>query len=192
MKTQCPSCKAVQEIPKEYSGRSITCTRCGESFIAEKFIPLGGFSSQMPTFKLTGIGRETNRKRVRIYKACNLEEAVKMASRDGTIVDMSQTEIIPEIPATENQIRFAKELGLVFPENISKKAMTELLDNALKQKRYQRIDTKLPPTERQLEFMQEKGIDVPYNITRRELSDIIDKVIDEENEAALEIDEEID
>ncbi len=37
MKTQCPNCKAVQDVPAEYIGKDVTCRRCNELFVAEKF-----------------------------------------------------------------------------------------------------------------------------------------------------------
>lgn len=37
MKTQCPRCKSVHEIPPEYRGTEIKCTTCKESFPAVKF-----------------------------------------------------------------------------------------------------------------------------------------------------------
>ena len=40
MKTQCPKCKAVQQIPDHYSGKSIKCKKCSENFIAIEYEPL--------------------------------------------------------------------------------------------------------------------------------------------------------
>jgi hypothetical protein len=134
----------------------------------------------MTRFRLTGFGRETNRKRVKIYEVENLDEAIIKASKNGTIVDMSQIEILPDIPATEKQIRFAHELGLKFSENISKKNLSLLLTEALTKSKYINIYNNLPPTDGQIELLKEKGIKIPWFSTRRQLSELIDKVIDKE------------
>ena len=39
MKTQCPNCKAEQDIPKEYEGLNIKCLSCKSSFLAKEFTP---------------------------------------------------------------------------------------------------------------------------------------------------------
>ena len=140
----------------------------------------------MPRFQLTGIGRETLRKRVKIYDADDLEHALQLASNAGTIVEVNKTKILPDPSATEKQIRYATELGLRFPNSISKKDMIDLLSNALKQKRYQRIDAKLPPTEAQILLVEEKGFSVPRGITRKKLSEWIDQIIEDEYQEKLE------
>jgi hypothetical protein len=134
----------------------------------------------MPRFRLTGFGRDTKRNRTHIYRAANLEEALKKASQDGTIVDMSNIVEIPDEPATENQKRYAKELGISYPPDITESDMYMLLSQVLKDDKYQDIDASLPPTEKQIAFMKEKKKEIPANITRRELSKIIDKILEQE------------
>lgn len=37
MNTQCPKCKKVFALPKEYKGQQIKCPRCKETFVPQKF-----------------------------------------------------------------------------------------------------------------------------------------------------------
>lgn len=87
----------------------------------------------MPRFQITGIGRDTGRNRNKIYKADNIDLAIEKASKDGTIVDTSLTQILPDEPATEAQIRAGNNMKLVFRRNISKDDMSLLLSSALEQ-----------------------------------------------------------
>lgn len=59
----------------------------------------------MPAYKITGIGRETDRKRIRVYEVDTEEAAFEKAFKDGTIVDVSATEIVLGKPPSENQLR---------------------------------------------------------------------------------------
>ena len=140
----------------------------------------------MPRFQLTGVGRKTLRKRVRVYEADDLEHALQLAFNDETIVEVAQTKILPDIPASENQVRYATELGLQFPKTISKKEMSNLLSDALKQEHYQRINAQLPPTEAQIELVKEKGFSVPTGITRRKMVAWIDQIIEDEYQENFE------
>ena len=38
MKTKCPQCNYVFELPAAYENKKIKCTRCKESFVSEKFV----------------------------------------------------------------------------------------------------------------------------------------------------------
>ncbi len=39
MKTQCPNCKAEQDIPEEYEGRNLKCLSCKTPFLAKEYVP---------------------------------------------------------------------------------------------------------------------------------------------------------
>ncbi len=134
----------------------------------------------MPKYRFNGFGRVTGRKRCRTYVADTVEEAIQKACEDETVVDPHSVEISPEEPATERQLRFARELGLLFKADISKRKMRQLLDTALGLEWMRRIDENLPPTEAQLEFALELGIRVGPGIKRRQLTKMISEVIDDD------------
>ena len=79
----------------------------------------------MPSFEVTGRGRETSRKRKRIYAAYDEAEARQIAEADGTIVEGIQ--ILPDEPATEAQLSYARDLGISIPENPTKDELRDLL-----------------------------------------------------------------
>jgi hypothetical protein len=85
----------------------------------------------MPRYEIVGFGRETGRKRVRIYEAKNKEDVIMMAASEGTIVDMSKIRILPESPATERQLEYAKNLGIKIPKKATKSEMTKLISQAV-------------------------------------------------------------
>jgi hypothetical protein len=87
----------------------------------------------MPRYEVVGFGRETGRKRVRIYEAKNIEDVVMMAASEGTIVDMSKIRILPESPATEQQLEYAKNLGIKIPKNATKRELTKLISQAVEE-----------------------------------------------------------
>jgi hypothetical protein len=87
----------------------------------------------MPRYEVVGFGRETGRKRVRIYEAKNKEDVIMMAASEGTIVDMSKIRILPESPATEQQLEYAKNLGIKIPKNATKRELTKLISQAVEE-----------------------------------------------------------
>jgi len=40
MKTQCPNCKAVQDVPEHYAHKEIKCLKCQKGFIAAEYKPI--------------------------------------------------------------------------------------------------------------------------------------------------------
>lgn len=79
----------------------------------------------MPYFKISGMGKESNRKRTKRYKAKDETAAKLMAETEGTIVEAIEYEK-PE-PATDRQINYAKDLGLSFPPDININEMSNLI-----------------------------------------------------------------
>ena len=51
MKTQCPHCKTISNVPDEYQGREAKCLKCKKTFIIDRYVPkkaqpaAGSFSS---------------------------------------------------------------------------------------------------------------------------------------------------
>ena len=98
----------------------------------------------MPYFEIVGYARGTGRKRVRSYHAKNQEDAILMASADGTIVQMDKIRQLPEAPpepATAAQISYAKDLGIKFSPDVSKAEMTGLISRAVEEKENQENHT---------------------------------------------------
>lgn len=120
----------------------------------------------MPRFEVVGLGRETGRKRVRIYEARNEDEAIMMAASDGTIVEKNKIFILPEIPPTESQINYAKDLGIKLKKNMSRKELSELIHKAEEE------DWPRKKTIRRAQILK---IDIPENITDDDLEDLIDE-----------------
>ena len=81
----------------------------------------------MPRFKVVGIEESKGKKRTRHYSALTSADAIKMSENDGLKDCSAKQEDDP--PATENQIRFASDLGIQFPEGISKYEISDLITN---------------------------------------------------------------
>jgi len=79
----------------------------------------------MPDFEVRGIGRETRRRRKRVYRACDEGEARQMAEADGMVVERIQ--MLPDEPATEAQLSYAIDLGLSVPDNATKDELRDIL-----------------------------------------------------------------
>lgn len=79
----------------------------------------------MPDFEARGIGRETRRRRKRVYRAYDEGEARQMAEADGIVVGRIQ--MLPDEPATESQLSYARDLGLSIPENATKDELRDML-----------------------------------------------------------------
>ena len=120
----------------------------------------------MPRYQITGIGRETNRKRVRVYEANNQEDAFEKASKDGTIVDVDATKVLPDLPPTEGQLYHAKQLGINCPKGITKSELSSLIDEANKR-----------ATPRQLRLASELRLKPPPNLTKEEMSNFLDEAM---------------
>jgi hypothetical protein len=132
----------------------------------------------MPKFKIFGFSKLTGRHTRRTYSADSKEQAFEQAFNDQIIVDVDATQIIPDKPATDKQLRFAGELGVVIPAGASSKQASEILTQALTDPQIQHKDDSLPPTEAQLEMAKELRIKNAKYMTRRRLSYEIDRTIE--------------
>jgi len=61
----------------------------------------------MPRFEVVGIGRETGRKRKKVYTDLNKESAIFSAAADGIIVEVAKIRQLPELLATDEQKKYA-------------------------------------------------------------------------------------
>ncbi len=86
----------------------------------------------MPKFQIRGHGKETGRKRSRIFYASSEAKARELAAADLTIVD--QIEKLPEDPPpepTERQLAYASDLGIVIPDDADRDDISDLISHKL-------------------------------------------------------------
>lgn len=82
----------------------------------------------MPEYEVYGLGRETGRKRRRVYNAPDEDSAINKASADGTVVERIERLPDPQPAlATERQIAYADSLGLVYPPDITLAEMSHMI-----------------------------------------------------------------
>ncbi len=117
----------------------------------------------MPNYSIEGKGKDTGRKRRRIYLAANESEARRLAEEDGTLVE-SISELPPE-PPTERQLEYAKDLGINIPSDATKASISDLI--SLK------VEKDKPSTARHRAFAEQYGIDVTKYIGKKALFDRI-------------------
>jgi len=132
----------------------------------------------MPTYKMTGYGRETDRKRTRVYEAVDKEEAYDLAFEFGLIVDVELTEVIADIPPTDNQLKLIEELRLNPLKKLTKTGISKFIDKALEDDRIKERYHSLPATKKQLDYAKKLGIKKLEGVTRGEISDLIDKAME--------------
>ncbi|HXK29887.1 MAG TPA: hypothetical protein VJ646_16705 [Candidatus Binatia bacterium] len=83
----------------------------------------------MPTFRVTGRGRDTGRKRQQQYVAADEARAKDLAEAEGTSVE--SIERLPDAPPTERQLAYAKDLGISVPVDASIEDVSDLIDARL-------------------------------------------------------------
>nr|BAJ06900.1 hypothetical protein [uncultured bacterium] len=113
----------------------------------------------MPSYEIHEKGKDTGRKRHRVYSAPTEEDATKLAEADGTSVE-AVSEIPPE-PPTERQISYARDLAISVPSNATKDDLSDLI--SLK------IDRDKPATERHKAFGRSYGLDFTNYIGKKAL-----------------------
>ena len=113
----------------------------------------------MPVYEIQGKGTKTGRNRRRTYEARNEIEARRMAEADGTSVE----EIIerpPEGP-TENQLSYARDLGVTIPDGVTKEELSDLI--AVK------VERDKPATERHKQFASIYGVEFTSYVGKKSL-----------------------
>lgn len=113
----------------------------------------------MPDYEIKGKGKDTGRKRKRIYSAANEQEARELATSDGTLVE--EVNELPPEPPTERQLDYAKDLGITIPANATKDDLSDLI--SLK------VDRDKPATERQKNFARTYGVEITKYIGKKAL-----------------------
>jgi hypothetical protein len=117
----------------------------------------------MPNYEIKGKGKDSGRKRTRIYSATNEDAARQLAEIDGTTVE-ELVELPPDLP-TERQLDYAKDLGIAIPVDATKGDVSDLISMYL--------DEDKSATERHREFAKRFGIEVSRYIGKRDLFDRI-------------------
>ncbi|MCF7971922.1 MAG: hypothetical protein K9L22_12255 [Methylococcaceae bacterium] len=113
----------------------------------------------MPSFEIKGRGKDTGRKRNRIYTASNELEAKQLAENDGTQVE-EIIELPPELP-TDKQLNYAKDLGITIPTNATKDDLSEIISV--------KVNKDKPSTERHKSFARIYGIEFNDYIGKKAL-----------------------
>lgn len=118
----------------------------------------------MPRYEVVGIGRETGRKRVRVYDVENQEAAISAAAADGTVVEVGKIRLLPDLPPTEAQIEYAKNLNIKITKDLTKKSISQLIAQA---------EEEDWPTKDQTSKAKRLKIKIPSGITGDELDELI-------------------
>ncbi|AHK80776.1 hypothetical protein M911_14005 [Ectothiorhodospira haloalkaliphila] len=113
----------------------------------------------MPRFKVEGKGKETGRKRSRTYKARDADQAKALAAADGTEVE-SIVELPPE-PPSEAQIEYARDLGILIPNDVSGIDLSHLISN--------KVEGDPPASPQERAMAEELGLEVSPYIGQRRL-----------------------
>lgn len=115
----------------------------------------------MPRFEVVGIGRETGRRRKKVYTVYNQEAAILAASVDGIIVEMGKIIQLPVAPPTESQLSYAKDLGIAVSDNATWEDVRDMISCC--------VDHDKPATERHKSFAQMYGIEYTEYVGRKRL-----------------------
>lgn len=122
----------------------------------------------MPKFEVLGKGKDTGRKRRKIYGASSAAEATRLAESDGTIVD--EINELPPAPPTERQIDYARDLGITIPPDATKNDVSDLISI--------KVDNDKPSTIRHRSFAKLYGLETTEYIGKKVLFDQIKYVLD--------------
>ena len=136
----------------------------------------------MPWFEMSGYGRETGKPRNRRYWGINENEALDHASADATVVETIVT-LPPDMP-TEAQLKYARDLGLRFPSDITCQGMSDLLSCHL--------DDDVPAPAWLRDYARELGLrgnidDLSEYVGKRQLYDSVTAVLAQRGDQALAI-----
>lgn len=121
----------------------------------------------MSKFEIIGKGKESGRRRKRIYSAPDENTARCLADEDGTLVQ-SIIELPPE-PPTDRQIKYAKDLGILIPPNVTFADLSDLI--SFKQ------NNDKPATERHKQFARNYNIQTTDYIGKKSLFNMIQSTL---------------
>lgn len=122
----------------------------------------------MPGYEVIGKGKDTGRRRRRIYRSSSESGARKLAEEDGTIVEKINE--LPPDPPTERQLDYARDLGIFVPPNATKNDVSDLISI--------KVDNDKPSTARHRSFARLYGLKPTEYIGKKQLFDQIKYVLD--------------
>ncbi|WP_147273936.1 hypothetical protein [Aeromonas sp. ARM81] len=117
----------------------------------------------MPRFEVSGRGKDTGRKRKRVYVAASQALAVQQAESDGTQVD--DVIELPQLPPSDAQIAYAKQLGLALPDKVTQDEVSDLISV--------KTDSDKPAEPRHKAFASLYGVEFTQYIGKKLLFDKI-------------------
>jgi hypothetical protein len=115
----------------------------------------------MPYFRVKGKTAESGKARNRQYLAKSASQAQSQAEKDGIIVN--SVEEIAEQPATERQLAYAADLGIVIPDGVSKDEISDLISLS--------TSDDSPSTDRHRAFAEGFGLEPTQYIGKKVLFD---------------------
>ena len=117
----------------------------------------------MARFEVYGRGKDSGRKRKRVYSAFDEQEVRRFAEADGTVIE--EIKLLPPDPPTERQLEYAKDLAIDVPSDATKDDVSDLISVIL--------DKDKPATPRHRAFARRYRIEVTNYIGKRALFDRI-------------------
>lgn len=117
----------------------------------------------MMQYEIKGKGKDTGRKRKRVYIAKNEQSAIQLAEADGIIID--EIKELPPDPPTERQLDYAKDLGIAIPPDATKDDVSNLISI--------KVNKDKLATERYIGFARRYGIDPSRYVGKKALFDQI-------------------
>jgi hypothetical protein len=117
----------------------------------------------MARYEVQGLGKDSGRRRKRIYSAFEEEEARRFAEADGTIIE--EIQLLASDPPTEPQLEYARDLGIAVPSGASKDDVSDLISS--------KLDNDKPATDRHKAFAKRYRVEVTEYIGKRSLFDRI-------------------
>ena len=117
----------------------------------------------MMRYEIKGKGKDTGRKRKRVYMAKNEQDAIQLAEDDGTIIE--EIKELPPDPPTERQLDYAKDLGIAIPPDATDDDVSNLIS--------MKVNRDKPATERHIGYARGYGIEPSRYIGKKSLFDQI-------------------
>lgn len=100
----------------------------------------------MRDYEIIGVGKKTNRNRKRVYRAESEDAAKLLAEKDGTLPE--SINLLPPELASEDQLSYAKSLGISISKNSTRDQMSYLISSK----------TEVPATNEQINYAIKLGI----------------------------------
>ena len=117
----------------------------------------------MPSYEVRGRNKRTNRAIERAYSAHDESEARAIAESNGIAVE--SVRIRQDAPPTEAQLSYAKDLGIVVPDDATKSDVSDMISC--------RVDHDKPATERHKSFARMYNVEYTEYVGKKKLFNMI-------------------